>query len=104
MFFITVGHEVFGRNESWDTSCKKMRIFNLEHLHGTVFPACHMNGYIETRERSPCGGGDDDGAQYFPVGAYCCMHLQILWLVNQPTVCDASRDCYMVVTINSHVK
>jgi len=88
VFFISVGLGVFGRNESWDTLCKRTRIFNLEHLHGSVFLACHMNGYIGTRERSPYGGGDDggtrergpydcgdDGFQFFPVCAYCCMHL-----------------------------
>lgn len=74
MFFISAGLEVFGRNESSDTSCNRMRIFDLDHLHGSVFLARHMNGYIETRERSPCGGGGDDGAHFFPVSAYC-MHL-----------------------------
>lgn len=62
-----------------------------------------MNGYIETRERNPYGCGDD-GAQFFPVSAYCYMHMQILWIVNQPKACDASRDCHMVVTMNSHMK
>jgi len=92
MFFISAVLEVFGRNESWDTSCQRRRIFDLEQLHGSVFLACYMNGYIETRERRPCGG--DDGAQFFPVSAYCCMRLQIFWIVNQPRVCDASRDCH----------
>jgi len=69
-----------------------MRVINLEHLHGSMFLAYHMNGYTGTRERSPYGGGDD-GAQFFPVSAYC-MHLQILWNVNQPKVCEASRDSH----------
>jgi hypothetical protein len=62
-----------------------------------------MNGYTETRKRSLYGSGDD-GAQFFPVSVYCCIHLQILWIVNQPKVCYASRDCHVVVTINSHMK
>jgi hypothetical protein len=81
----------------------RMRIINLEHLHGSVFLACHMNGYTGTSERCPYGV-DDDCAQFFPVSAYCCMHLQILWNINQPKAIDASRECHMVVTINSHTK
>jgi hypothetical protein len=53
-----------------------------------------MNVHTEAKERSPTDGGDE-GAQSFPLSAYCCSPLQPL--ANQPKALAISER-YDVIT------